>query len=54
VRTQNASIVAVSKENVEASASLFGAALGFALLGPLGAAVFAAVTNYVSKKEGQD
>jgi len=41
----------VQKETVENAAAVTGGVVGFALAGPLGALVFAAISNYVSKKD---
>lgn len=46
-------LVPVDRPNVESAAAVTGGILGFVLGGPLFAAILAAVTNYVSKKEGE-
>ena len=45
------SLVPVQKETVENAAAVTGGVVGFALAGPLGALVLAAISNYVSKKD---
>mmetsp|Transcript_8118 Transcript_8118/g.11422 ORF Transcript_8118/g.11422 Transcript_8118/m.11422 type:complete len:234 (-) Transcript_8118:181-882(-) len=46
-------VVPVDKNNVESAAAVTGGILGLVLGGPVLAAIFAAVANYVSKKEGE-
>jgi len=43
----------VDKTNVESAAAVTGGILGLVIGGPVLAAIFAAVANYVSKKEGE-
>lgn len=47
----NTNIVPVDKENIENAAAVTGGILGLVLAGPVGAAVLAALTNYVVKKD---
>lgn len=47
---ESTGIVPVDKVNVESAGSVTGGILGFVLGGPVLAALFAAVTNYVIKK----
>ena len=47
---ESTDIVPVDKVNVESAGSVTGGILGFVLGGPVLAALFAAVTNYVIKK----
>jgi hypothetical protein len=46
-------LVPLDKVNIENAAAVTGGILGFVLGGPALAAIFAAVTNYVSKKDGE-
>ncbi|KAJ1439425.1 hypothetical protein B484DRAFT_323505 [Ochromonadaceae sp. CCMP2298] len=46
-------LVPLEKVNIENAAAVTGGILGFVLGGPALAALFAAVTNYVSKKDGE-
>jgi hypothetical protein len=47
---ESTGIVPVDKVNVESAGSVTGGILGFVLGGPVLAALFAAITNYVIKK----
>jgi hypothetical protein len=46
-------LVPVDKVNIENAAAVTGGILGFVLGGPVLAAILAAITNYVAKKEGE-
>lgn len=46
-------LVPLDKTNIENAAAVTGGILGFVLGGPVLGAVFAAVTNFVSKKDGE-
>lgn len=46
-------IVPVSDDNVKTTVGIAGAAVGFSIAGPVGAAVAAAAANYASKKDGE-
>lgn len=47
----NESLVPVDKKNIENAAAVTGGILGFVLAGPVGGLVFAAVSNYLAKRE---
>jgi len=48
---ENTEIVPLEKQNIENAAAVTGGILGLVLVGPIGALVLAAITNYVVKKE---
>eukprot|EP01038_Epipyxis_sp_PR26KG_P007916 gene7916-10746_t len=49
----NTKIIPVDKGNIESAAAVTGGILGLVLGGPILAALFAAITNYVAKKENE-
>lgn len=48
---KSTSLVPLEKVNIEQAVSVTGGILGFVLVGPIGGVIFAAISNYVSKKD---
>jgi transcription initiation factor TFIIIB Brf1 subunit/transcription initiation factor TFIIB len=52
VKAESLALVPLDKKHIAESAAVTGGILGFVLTGPVGAALFAAVANYVVKRDG--